>query len=156
MKSVRLPLMQFAEIERLALNWSNPRLDEQRLAFRGSVQAALAQAASRGMAHSPPTYFTVEKLAQQEVEQRGRTMLDGYKQALTAAPSVVSQEIVARKSHIIAHRRHRIREPQHLWNASLLHLGHWPAASSSAGRVKCFIYPQSLHFHRIERCSSDS
>src|SRR5262249_24718957 len=41
-------------------------------------------------------YFVIEKLAQQEIEQRGRTMLDGYKQALTATPDVISQEIVTR------------------------------------------------------------
>jgi hypothetical protein len=92
-ESVRLPLMQFDEIERLASNRFNPRLDEQRLAFRGTVQAVLGQAASRGTVHSPPTYGRVEKIAQQELEQRGQTMLDGYKQALTATPTVVSHEI---------------------------------------------------------------
>jgi len=88
--------MQFAEIERLASNWFNPLLEEQRLAFRGAVQAILGDASSRGMAYSPPTYFAVERRAQQEVEQRGRTMLDGYKRALTATSGAVSREIVVR------------------------------------------------------------
>jgi TIR domain len=88
--------MQFAEIEPLASNWFNPFIEEQRSAFRGAVQAILGEASSRRMAHSPPTYFAVERRAQQEVEQRGRTMLDGYKRALTAASGLVSQEIVAR------------------------------------------------------------
>jgi len=41
-------------------------------------------------------------------------------------------------------------------NDGLLHLGHLPAASSVTGRVKCFMQLQSLHFHRMERCSSAS
>jgi TIR domain len=86
--------MQFAEIERLASSWFNPRLEEQRPAFPRAVQAALGEATSRGMALSPPTYFAVEKLAQQEVEQRGRTMLNGYQQALSATAGIVPQDIV--------------------------------------------------------------
>jgi len=48
------------------------------------------------MERSPPTYAAVENLAQREVEQRGRAMLDGYKQALTATPGVVSEDIASR------------------------------------------------------------
>src|SRR5262249_1483667 len=40
-------------------------------------------------------------------------------------------------------------------NSVPLHRGHLPAASSGTGFVKCLIYWQSLHFHRIERCSCD-
>jgi hypothetical protein len=87
--------MKHAEIEQLASNWFTPRLEEQRLAFRGAVQRVLGEAASRGMAHSSPTYGAVENLAQKEVEGRGRTMLDGYQQALTATAGVVPQEVVA-------------------------------------------------------------
>jgi class 3 adenylate cyclase len=87
--------MKFAEIERLASNWFNPLLEEQRSDFRGAVQAILGEASSRGMVHSPPTYFVVEKRGQQEIEQRGRTMLDGYSRALKATPGIVSQEIIA-------------------------------------------------------------
>ncbi|HTG74728.1 MAG TPA: hypothetical protein VMB70_13220, partial [Terriglobia bacterium] len=65
--------MKFAEIERLASNWFNPLLEEQRSDFRGAVQAILGEASSRGMVHSPQTYFVVEKRGQQEIEQRGRT-----------------------------------------------------------------------------------
>ena len=38
----------------------------------------------------------------------------------------------------------------------LLHLGHLPAASNTTGRVKRFMYSQSLHFQRIDRRSSAS
>jgi len=38
----------------------------------------------------------------------------------------------------------------------LLHLGHFPAASNTTGRVKRFMYSQSLHFQRIDRSSSAS
>jgi Bacterial regulatory proteins, luxR family len=35
-------------------------------------------------------------------------------------------------------------------NSPHLHRGHLPAVSNVTGLVKCFIYRQSLHFHRIE------
>ena len=83
------------ELKRLAQNWFSPRLGKHRLAFRGAVQAVLANAASRGMTHSSPTYGAVERLAENQIEQRGQIMLEGYRQALSASSGAIPQSFIA-------------------------------------------------------------
>jgi hypothetical protein len=90
--NVELADMEYVKVEGLASNWFNPQLDEQRLAFPGAVQKVLGEASSRGMVYSGSTYGVVENLAQSEVEQRGRIMLDGYKKALSATTGVVPED----------------------------------------------------------------
>ena len=64
--------------------------------FRRVLEGCWVKRFSEEWSDRPPTYAAVENLAQREVEQRGRAMLDGYKQALTATPGVVSQDIASR------------------------------------------------------------
>src|SRR5882724_2818421 len=87
--------MKKEELKRLAVNWFSPRLGEHRLAFPRAVQALLANAESRGMTHSSPTYGAVEKLAENQIEQRGQIMLEGYRQALTASSGAIPQSFLA-------------------------------------------------------------
>jgi hypothetical protein len=87
--------MDFEQVRLLAQNWFAPRLEEQRLAFRPAVQRVLGEASSRGMAHSSPTYAAVEKVAQKEVEERGQTMLEGYKKALTSTQGPIPPGVAA-------------------------------------------------------------
>ncbi len=88
--------MTFEEVSPLAKNWFSPLLDEQRHAFPRAVQGVLGEAAGRGMAQAPLTYGSVENLAHKEVEQRGRTMLEGYTRALGASAGPVPQSVLAK------------------------------------------------------------
>ena len=87
--------MNIEELKRLAEKRFSPRLGEHRLAFPRAVQAVLGEASNRGMTRSSPTYGAVEELAQNEIEQRGRMMLEGYRQALTASSGPIPQSFVA-------------------------------------------------------------
>jgi len=93
--------MNLSDIQKLAEGYYNPRLDEQRLAFPTAVQSLLGDATSRGMAYSPATYVAVENLAQQETEQRGRIMLDGYKQALAATPGIIPHDVTTEVKRVL-------------------------------------------------------
>jgi hypothetical protein len=77
------------KIKALAEHWFEPRLEECRVTFPRAVQHKLGEASSRGMAHSPPTYGTVEILAEKEVERCGQIFLNGYKQAFTAVSNPI-------------------------------------------------------------------
>lgn len=93
--------MTFEEISPLAQNWFSPLLDEQRQSFPRAVQGVLAEAANRGMVHASPTYASVENLAHNEVEKRGRTMLEGYTRALSASAGPVPQQVLAKIKQVL-------------------------------------------------------
>jgi TIR domain len=87
--------MNFDQVRTLAQNWFTPRLEEQRLAFRSAIQRVLGEATKRGMAYSGATYGAVEKRAQTEIEQRGQTILEGYKQALASSAGAIPAAVAA-------------------------------------------------------------
>jgi hypothetical protein len=82
------------KVKALAESWFEPQLEECRVAFPRAVQRKLGDAASRGMAHSPPTYGAVEILAEKEVERCGQIFLAGYKQAFAAVSNPIRSAAV--------------------------------------------------------------
>jgi TIR domain len=87
--------IQLEKVKTLAGNWFKPRLDELRTAFPRIVQSKLGEFSQRGLAYSSPTYAAVENLAFREIEQRGRTILEGYEQALNAVFGLIGPVVVA-------------------------------------------------------------